>query len=120
MASGVGHELGAEDLFAAGLDVDGLHGGDAIAVHDHTGGEVTEEEGDILFVADDLFLQVIAKAVDAAGAVGRTVADFFDHLAEVRELAAGGATHGPDTDFGATVTAEDETILDEGDFERLT
>ena len=70
MAGGVRHELRAEGLFAAGLDVDGLHGGDTIAVHDHTGGEVPQEEGDILFVANDLFLEVIAKAVDAAGAVG--------------------------------------------------
>ena len=120
MASGVRHELGAEDLFAAGLDVDGLHGGDAVAVHDHTGREVAEEEGDILFVADDLFLQVVAEAVDAARAVGRTVADFFDHLAEVRELAARGATHGPDTDLGTAVAAEDEAVLNEGDLERLT
>ena len=120
MASGIGHELGAEDLLAAGLDVDGLHGGDTVAIHDHSGGEVPQEEGDILFVANDLFLEVIAKAVDAAGAVGRAVTDFFDHLAEVRELAAGGATHGPHADLGAAVTAEDEAVLNEGDLERLT
>ena len=38
----------------------------------------------------------------------------------MRELAAGGATHGPDADFGAAVTAEDEAVLNEGDLERLT
>ena len=120
MAGGVGHELGAEDLLAAGLDVDGLHGGDAVAVHHDAGGEVAEEETDVLLLADDLFLELVAEAVDAARAVGGAVADLLDHLAEVRVFAAGGAAHRPDADFGATVAAEDETVLDECDLEGLT
>ena len=120
MAGGVGHELGAEEFFAARLDVDGLHGGDAVAVHDHAGGEVAEEEADVLLLADDLLLEFVAEAVDAAGAVRRTVTDLLDHLAEVRVFAAGGAAHGPDADFGAAVAAEDKTVLDESDLEGLT
>ena len=120
MTGGVGHELGAEDLLAAGLDVDGLDGGDAVAVHGHAGGEVAEEEADVLLLADDLFLEVVAEAVDAARAVRRAVADLLDHLAEVRVLAAGGAAHRPDADFGAAVATEDEAVLDERDFEGLT
>ena len=120
VAGGVGHELGAEEFGAAGLDVDGLHGGDAVAVHDHAGGEVAEEEADVLLLADDLLLELVAEAVDAAGAVRRTVTDLLDHLAEVRVFTAGGAAHGPDADFGAAVAAEDETVLDESDLERLT
>ena len=119
MAGGVGHELGAEDLLAAGLDVDGLDGGDAVAVHGHAGGEVAEEEADVLLLADDLFLEFVAEAVDAARAVRRAVADLLDHLAEVRVLAAGGATHRPDADFGAPVATEDEAVLDERDFKGL-
>ena len=120
MAGGVGHELGAEEFFAARLDVDGLDGGDAVAVHHDAGGEVAEEEADVLLLADDLFLEFVAEAVDAARAVRRTVTDLLDHLAEVRVFAAGGAAHGPDADFGAAVAAEDETVLDESDLEGLT
>ena len=120
MAGGVSHELGAEDLLAAGLDVDGLDGGDAAAVHHDAGGEVPEEEADVLLLADDLLLELVAETVDAARAVGRAVADLFDHLAEVRVLAPGGAAHRPDADFGAAVAAEDEAILDERDLEGLT
>jgi hypothetical protein len=72
-----------------------------------------------LLLADDLFLELVAEAVDATRAVGRTVADLLDHLAEVRVFAAGGAAHGPDADFGAAVAAEDEAVLDESDLEGL-
>ena len=81
---------------------------------------MAEEEADVLLLADDLFLELVAEAVDAAGAVGRAVADLFDDLAEVRVLAAGGAAHRPDADLGAAVAAEDETVLDERDLEGLT
>jgi plasmid stabilization system protein ParE len=89
MAGGVGDELGAEDLLAAGLSVDGLHGGDAVAVHDDTRGEVAEEEADVLLLADDLLLEFVAEAVDAARAVGGAVADFFDDLSEVPDICRG-------------------------------
>ena len=117
VAGGVGDKLRTEDALATGLDVDGLDGSDAVAVHDDAGGEVAEEEADILFSTDDLLLKFVAEAIDAARAVRRAVRDFFDDLAEVRVFATRGAAHRPDADFGTTVTPEDKAVLDEGDLE---
>ena len=119
VTGGVRHEFRAEDPLAAGTDVDRLDRGDAVAVHDDAGREVAEEEADVLLGADDLLLELVAEAVDAARAIGGAVRDLLDDLAEVRVLAAGGAAHGPDADLRAAVAAEDEAVLDERDLQRL-